>query len=67
MALSRYQWSHGGKQYEVNSFHHADAEAWCYELYASEQEPGSNDYVEVLVPDVTPIGPFTPAPATEVE
>ncbi|HET9170391.1 MAG TPA: hypothetical protein VFN97_13190 [Actinospica sp.] len=62
---SHHHWSHNGVQYEVNSFHHSEADAWCYELYRLAGEPGRNDYIEVRIPDVTPDGPFTPAPAAE--
>jgi hypothetical protein len=63
---SQHRWSHNGAHYEVNNFHHAEADAWCYELYAVPGEPDRNDYIEVRIPDLTPNGPFTPAPATEV-
>jgi hypothetical protein len=52
-------------QYEANNFYHFDAQAWCYEMCAIPGDRGSNDYIEIRVPDVTPEGPFTPAPATE--
>ena len=62
---SHDQWSHDGAQYEINNFHYSDADAWCYELYRVPSAPGRNDYIEVRIPDLTPDGPFTPAPATQ--
>jgi hypothetical protein len=63
--LSQHQWHHNGKTYEVNNFHHSDAVAWCYEMYEVPGEPDRNDYVEVRIPDLTPLGRFTPAPASK--
>jgi hypothetical protein len=63
--LSQHRWTHNGVEYEVNNFHLSDVDAWCYEMYALPGEPDSNDYVEVRIPDLTPEGPFTPAPAGE--
>src|SRR5690349_2231339 len=60
-----HRWTYNGQQFEVNNFHHGDAEAWCYELYAIPSEPDRNDYIEVRIPDATPDGPFTPASASE--
>ena len=44
----------------------SDADAWCYELYALPGIPGRNDYIEFRIPDLTPNGLFTPAPAAQV-
>jgi hypothetical protein len=63
--LSQHRWTHNGVQYEVNNFHHSDASAWCYEMYAIPGDPDSNDFIEVRIPDLTPEGPFTPAPVTD--
>ncbi|GAB1642941.1 hypothetical protein [Krasilnikovia sp. MM14-A1259] len=63
--LSHHRWIHDGVQYEVNNFHHAEFDAWCYELYAVDNDPNRNDYIEFRIPDLTPDGSFTPAPATE--
>jgi len=64
--VSQHQWSHDGVDYETNNFYHSDADAWCYELYALPGEPERNDYIEFRIPDMTPDGPFTPAPAERV-
>ncbi|GIF68775.1 hypothetical protein Ais01nite_68100 [Asanoa ishikariensis] len=62
---SQHQWTYGGKVFEVNNFYDGDHDAWCYELYQTEQNPGRNDYIEIRIPDLTPDGPFTPAAASE--
>lgn len=67
--LSNNAWTHGGRRYEVNSFHLSaeDGDFWCYELY--EVDPGNDDniYLEVRIPDFDPAGgPFTPGPADQV-
>ena len=65
--LSQHRWTHGGREYEVNNFPHSDADAWTYEMYELPGEPGRNDYVEIRIPDLTPAGRFTPAPADQVQ
>jgi hypothetical protein len=64
--LSQHHWIHDGVQYEANNYHYSDADAWCYELYALPGDPGRNDYIEFRIPDLTPGGRFTPAPADQV-
>jgi len=60
-------WSHENRRFEVNTFHHGDADSWCYELYEVKQDNESNDYIEVNVPDASPeAGPFVPMPADQV-
>ena len=65
--LSQHRWTQGGREYETNNFYYSDVDAWTYELYQLPGEPGRNDYVEIRIPDLTPDGAFTPAPADEVQ
>ncbi|WP_194837092.1 hypothetical protein [Nocardia sp. XZ_19_369] len=54
-------WHYGDQRFEVNSFYFSDRDAWCYELCVLDPDPNANNYLEVLIPDLTPNGPFTPA------
>jgi hypothetical protein len=65
--LSQHRWSHGGRAYEVNNYPFSDADAWVYEVYDADPVPGRNDYIEVRIPDLTPLGPFTPGPRASVQ
>jgi hypothetical protein len=62
--LSHNVWRHGGKRFEVNSFHFSDRDAWCYELFEAASDRQQDAYVEIEVPDTAPgNGPFVPASA----
>ncbi|MFE7802211.1 hypothetical protein [Nocardia sp. NPDC057440] len=63
---SNNAWRYGDQRYEVNTFHFSDRDAWCYELCVPDPDPHANNYLDVLVPDVTPNGPFTPATVDRV-
>jgi hypothetical protein len=68
--MSQHRWTHNGERFEVNNFHHQDEDSgfdgWSYEVYAVPGRPDRNDYFEVRIPDLTPDGPFSPGPASEV-
>lgn len=66
LRLSSNTWHYGDQRCEVNSYHFSDRDAWCYELCVPDPDPDADNYLEVLVPDVTPNGPFTPATADRV-
>lgn len=67
LPLTRNEWSHEGRRYEIEHFHHGDKGAWCYELLELGQPEGSNIFVEVLIPDAAPDGgPFIPLPSDRV-
>ncbi|MGI5171282.1 hypothetical protein ACQEU3_43715 [Spirillospora sp. CA-253888] len=60
-------WQFAARRFEVNSFHHSDQDAWCYELYEVDSGAVENNYVEVLIPDIQPAcGPFVPSAADQV-
>jgi hypothetical protein len=64
LPLTRNEWSHEGRKFEVNTFHYGDVDSWCYELYEVTPADGSNDFIDVRVPDASPeSGPFVPMPA----
>jgi hypothetical protein len=64
---SHTAWPHDGQEYEVNSFHFGDRDAWCYELCAPPSSPERDDFIEVLIPDAQPdAGPFAPAASDRV-
>jgi len=65
--LSHNLWSSDDQQFEVNSFHYAERDAWCYELCPVRPGTAANDYIEIQVPDAHPAsGPFTPVSADRV-
>jgi hypothetical protein len=67
LPLSNNVWWHGGRRFEVNSFHLGQDDAWCYELYEVGAPAEGNVYFEVRIPDAFPdSGPFTPEPADRV-
>ncbi|WP_107656212.1 hypothetical protein [Nocardia suismassiliense] len=59
-------WHYGDQRFEVNSFYFSDRDAWCYELCVPDPDPNANHYLDVIVPDRTPNGPFTPATVDRV-
>ncbi|MEV6562865.1 hypothetical protein AB0M22_44605 [Nocardia sp. NPDC051756] len=59
-------WHFGDQRCEVNSFYFSDRDAWCYELCIPDPDPDANNYLEVLVPDITPNGPYTQATIDQV-
>jgi hypothetical protein len=67
LSLSLNAWHFAGRSFEVNSFHFAEHDCWCYELYELHPEDAANDYLEVRVPDLRPAeGPFVPAPLEQI-
>lgn len=66
LRLTANAWHYGDQRCEVNSFYFSDRDAWCYELCVPDPDPDANDYLEVLVPDITPNGPFTPTSVDKV-
>lgn len=66
LRLTNNAWHYGDQQCEVNSFPFIERDAWCYELCVPDPDPNANNYLEVLVPDITPNGPFTPATVDRV-
>jgi hypothetical protein len=67
LRLSNNSWRFGDRAYEVNSFHFADHDCWCYELYEVGPAGTENDCLDVRIPDLQPAGgPFVPATADRV-
>lgn len=67
LPLTRNEWSHESRQFEVNTFHHGAVDSWCYELYEVKPADGSNDFIDVRIPDASPeSGPFVPVSADHV-
>lgn len=67
LPLTLNSWSHEGRRFEVNQFHHGEADSWCYELYEVEPDKPENNYIEVRIPDASPEGgPFVPMAADHV-
>ncbi|MET7420619.1 hypothetical protein [Dactylosporangium sp. NPDC005555] len=56
-------WDFGGRLYEVVSTHSGPDDAWVYEVTGLSGAPGTGPWLEVVIPDATPDGPFTPVPA----
>ena len=59
-------WIFAGRLYEVVSAHSGPDDAWVYELAGLTGPPRTGPGLEVVVPDATPDGPFTPMPARYV-
>lgn len=59
-------WIFDGRLYEIVSTHSGPDDAWVYELTGLTGPPGTGPWLEVVVPDATPDGPFTPMPARHV-
>ncbi|BCJ56061.1 hypothetical protein Asp14428_75360 [Actinoplanes sp. NBRC 14428] len=67
LALTLNSWRFAGRSFEVNSFHDARHDGWCYELYEVDPANTANDYLYVRIPDLNPDGgPFAPADARQV-
>ncbi|GAA4603455.1 hypothetical protein BJY16_004622 [Actinoplanes octamycinicus] len=67
LPLTLTSWSHDGRRFEVNQFHHGDAGSWSYELYELDSDTPGNNYIEVRIPDASPeSGSFVPMPAAHV-
>jgi len=67
LPLTLNTWSHEGRRFEVNQFHHGAADSWCYELYEVERDNAENNYIEVRIPDAAPeSSPFIPMAADHV-
>jgi hypothetical protein len=67
LSLSCTAWQFAGQSFEVNSYHFAEHDCWCYELYELNRAESDNDYFQVRIPDLQPAeGPFVPASAEQV-
>jgi hypothetical protein len=61
LPLTLNSWSFAGRRFEVNQFHHGDADSWSYELYELDPSSRDNNYIDVRIPDASPeSGPFLP-------
>lgn len=54
---------HADRHFEVDSYYSLPEDAWLYELVETTADSTSGPGLRVLIPDATPIGPFTPQPA----
>lgn len=67
LSLSSNAWRFASRSFEVNSFHLAEHDCWCYELYEPAPTITGNNYIDVRIPDLQPAsGPFLPARADKV-
>lgn len=66
LSASCNRWRFADSSFEVNSFHFAEHDCWCYELYELTPPGTDNNYIEVRLPDLQPLGgAFLPAPADQ--
>jgi ribosomal protein L7/L12 len=64
LALSCNSWRFADRAFEVNSYRFGEHDCWCYELYEVNSADTENNYVDVCIPDLQPVGgPFVPAGA----
>ena len=64
LSSSLNSWRFADRAFEVDSYHFADRDSWCYELYEADSADTRNDYIDVCIPNLQPAGgPFVPATA----
>lgn len=64
LSSSLNSWRFADRAFEVDSYHFADRDSWCYELYEADPADTRNDYIDVCIPNLQPAGgPFVPATA----
>ncbi|WP_233624940.1 hypothetical protein [Actinoplanes sp. ATCC 53533] len=67
LSLSCNTWRFAGRSFEVNSYYRCDHDCWCYEIYETNSANSNNEYLEVRIPDLQPVGgSFAPAAAAQV-